>query len=128
MTESNAEITNVRPKKPVSSFSKNTKFCWTVDSKRLNQTELLQRGFWEGGLEQLLLSHPPRREAEAGRGGQEDLLTDPEAWILRRSTHLLAVQTDSPNATASLPRQLPQDLYSNAEDLAAVSIASQQNS
>ena len=99
-----------------------------MDSKRLNQTELLWGGFWEGGLEQLLLSNLPRGEAEAGRGEQEDILTDPKACILRRSTHQPVVQVDSPDVTASLPMQLPHKLYSNSEDLVGVDVASQQNS
>lgn len=99
-----------------------------MDSKRLNQTELLQRGFWEGGLEQLLLSNLSRGEAEAGSGEQEDILTDPEACILRRSTYQPIVQIDSPDAMASLPMQLPRELYSNIEDLVGVNVASQQNS
>lgn len=78
-------------------------------------------------MEKLFLSNLPRGEAEASRGQQEDILTDLEACILRRSTHKPAVQRDSPNATASPPMQLPHELYSNTEDLAGGNVASQAN-
>lgn len=79
-------------------------------------------------MEQLLLSNLPCGEAVAGTGEQEDILTDPKACILRRSTHQPVVQMDSSDATASLLMQLPHKLHCNTEELVGVKVASRQNS
>ncbi|XP_074679235.1 uncharacterized protein LOC141922946 [Strix aluco] len=94
------------------------------DSKRLNQTELLQEGFREGGLEQLFLSNMPRgrqKLVEKGRKTSSQIPRPASSQVHTSLWRRSIPQTLQPPFLELYLElmQLPHELYSNTEDLTA---------